>query len=240
MNEVSSLSLSGRRCRALLFDVDGTLSDSYMLGYTSTNEVLKSNGRGPISEDDYHAGTKLTTPRRLSWHVTGNPDDPIGLHLGQQFDDLYVGLVSKETAPFFNGIEDMLDSIKGEYPDVPFGALSNACGAYVRAVFDVNGYRDDFRVQLGADEVPAAKPEPDGLLQCCKSLGVDPSECVYVGDSPSDGLAAKAAGMQSIGVTWGSHPITTVKPAFTVTVESVSELKNTLLKLIDSAHNVDI
>lgn len=33
----------------------------------------------------------------MAWHVTGNPDDPIGESLGMQFDDLYVDLVSLET-----------------------------------------------------------------------------------------------------------------------------------------------
>jgi len=37
------------------------------------------------------------------------------------------------------------------------------------------------------------------------SLGVDVSQCVYVGDSPSDGRAACAAGMRSVGVGYGSH-----------------------------------
>ena len=60
------------------------------------------------------------------------------------------------------------------------------------------------QVALGADEVPAAKPEADGLLLCCQRLGVEPENSVYVGDSPTDGQAARAAGMKSIGVLWGA------------------------------------
>ena len=57
----------------------------------------------------------------------------------------------------------------------------------------------------GADSVPAAKPNPDGLLQCAKELGLDPRECIYVGDAVGDGKAARAAGMISVGVLWGSN-----------------------------------
>jgi phosphoglycolate phosphatase len=217
--------------RAILFDVDGTLSDSYMLGFTSTNNVLKSLDI-QISENVYHQGTKLTTPRRMAWHVTGNPDDPCGIELGRQFDDLYVKLVSMETAPFYDGIQDMLQAIKKEDKHVVFGALSNACGDYVTAVLRVNGVSDKFAIALGADQVPAAKPKPDGLLYICKKLNIDPAQCVYVGDSPSDGQAAEAAGMPSIGVTWGSHPEETVKPAFTRTVYSTRELSDALLQMI--------
>jgi beta-phosphoglucomutase-like phosphatase (HAD superfamily) len=54
-------------------------------------------------------------------------------------------------------------------------AVSNACGAYVRAVVHTNGVAEHFAVQLGADEVPAPKPAPDGLLMCCSTLAVDPT-----------------------------------------------------------------
>lgn len=218
--------------KAVLWDVDGTLSDSFMLGFTSTSKVLENNGKSAISEEEYHQGTKFTTPRRLAWHVTGNPDDPIGHDLGAQFDDLYVALVSMETAPFYDGILSVLDELQRERQDLQLGALSNACGAYVEAVLRVNGVKNRFGVQLGADQVEAAKPRPEGLLQCCRELGVQPGSCVYVGDSPTDAQAAAAAGMPSVGVTWGSHPAQSVRAAFTVTVDTVPELQEALLKLL--------
>ena len=58
------------------------------------------------------------------------------------------------------------------------------------------------RYSLFAGVVAAAKS--GGLLRCCRLLGADPSECVYVGDSLGDGLAASAAGLRSVGVRWGA------------------------------------
>jgi len=83
--------------------------------------------------------------------------------------------------------------------------------------------------------VPAAKPQPDGLWQVCRDLNhLDPSECVYIGDSPSDGGAAWSAGMRFIGVTWGSHSRESLESAWrseetstnhhVVLCDSVSEL----------------
>lgn len=225
------ISLSGKH--AIFWDVDGTLCDSYKLGFTSTNRVLEVNGHPLITESDYHSGTKLTTPRRLAWHTTGNPDDPSGLKLGQQFDDLYVGLVSQDTAPFYNGMKNLVESIS-QSENLKQGALSNACGSYVRAVMTENRVSHCFELQLGADEVPAAKPSPLGLLQLCKELNCPPAACVYIGDSPSDGEAAKAAGMFGIGVTWGSHPVETVTPAFERVVHSVDELQRELINWLSS------
>ena len=61
----------------------------------------------------------------------------------------------------------------------------------------------DRPVVVGGDETKRHKPEPEPLLVAAKRLGVDPDECAYVGDSPFDIRAAKAAGMHAIAVTWG-------------------------------------
>ena len=164
--------------------------------------------------------------------MTGDPENAIGLELGRQFDDLYVKLVSKSTAAFYSGIDNLLKIIASS-PRVVVAALSNACGSYARAVVHVNDFDNLFKVAYGADDVPKAKPAPDGLIAICEQLKLNPKRCVYVGDSPSDGKAAEAAGMASIGVTWGSHSLTAVQPEFNKVVHSVSELEETLIKFIN-------
>ena len=89
------------------------------------------------------------------------------------------------------------------------------------------------QVALGADEVPAAKPAADGLLLCCDRLGVEPSASVYVGDAPSDGQAAKAAGMQSIGVLWGANAEAALSGHFDALAADVPTLITTLRKMLD-------
>ena len=81
----------------------------------------------------------------------------------------------------------------------------------------------------GADTAPLPKPAPDGLLLVCHELNVEPAAAVYVGDSPSDAVAAQAAGMTSIGVTWGSHSRESLQEApFHVICETVNELASVL------------
>ena len=74
--------------RGILFDVDGTLSDSSLLCFEATVAVLEKNGYAPIQMADFHEGTRYTTPARFSWHVTGRTEDPIGKLLGKEFDDM--------------------------------------------------------------------------------------------------------------------------------------------------------
>lgn len=217
--------------KGVLWDVDGTLSDSFMLGFESTQQILQNNGYNRISEDDYHKGTRYTTPRRLAWHVTDNLDDPIGINLGNQFDELYVKLVSPKTAPLYDGIKELLQDICSQN-HVKVGALSNACGSYVESVLIENKIKSFFIASYGADQVPEAKPSSLGLLKLSSELDLNPSDCVYIGDSPSDGEAAKAAGMYSIGVTWGSHPISSIESKFDRICHTVSDLHIALKEFI--------
>ena len=60
-----------------------------------------------------------------------------------------------------------------------------------------------FETVVGGDETERHKPDPEPLLLAARRLGVSPQDCAYVGDSPFDIRAAKAAPMYSVAVTWG-------------------------------------
>lgn len=201
--------------QAVIFDVDGTLADSGKLGYDATLEVLARNNIDPITYEEYCRCTRYTTPERLAHHAGLIPEDDefatIGNQLASEFDDLYIGLVSYETAALFPGMFELIRSLP---ENVKVGALTNAVSRYAHAVLRANSeaLKDSnfdlykrFEIVLGADNVPRPKPHGDGLLLACQELRVDAARCVYVGDSPTDGLAAEAAGMSAIGVTWGAH-----------------------------------
>ena len=60
-----------------------------------------------------------------------------------------------------------------------------------------------FETLVGGDETERHKPDPQPLLLAAQRMGANPEQTAYVGDSPFDVLAAKAAGMFAIAVTWG-------------------------------------
>jgi pyrophosphatase PpaX len=60
-----------------------------------------------------------------------------------------------------------------------------------------------FETVVGGDETPRQKPHPDPLLLALDRLGARPQDAAYVGDSPFDMQAAKAAGIFAVGVSWG-------------------------------------
>jgi pyrophosphatase PpaX len=60
-----------------------------------------------------------------------------------------------------------------------------------------------FETIVGGDETRRHKPDPEPLVVAARRLGASPGDCAYVGDSPFDMRAARAAGMHGVAVTWG-------------------------------------
>eukprot|EP00536_Pseudo-nitzschia_multiseries_P006388 jgi/Psemu1/192935/e_gw1.134.101.1 len=221
--------------KAIIFDIDGTLADSWKLGFDATLVVLENNNLPLIDEKTYHECTKFSTPQRLARHAGLEPNtllfEQTGNKLATEFDDLYVGLVTTETAGFFPGVQELLRKISSSPLTIKVGCLTNACVAYAHAVLKENNNNDDLDLLgmcqsiHGADTVAAPKPEPDGLYKVCEELGISMGDSVYIGDSPSDALAADAAGMPSIGVMWGSHSEESLRKApFTFYAATPDEL----------------
>lgn len=245
-SEENSQPLLPHEADGVIFDIDGTLADSWKLGFDATQVVLKNQNIPLITEELYHECTKYCTPDRMARHAGLLPDQDkefsaVGKRLGDEFDELYVGLVSLETAGFYDGIEELILGLQSN-GDVKLAALTNACVEYAYAVLKTNcplltrgdegkGIYEKFISIHGADTVAKPKPYPDGLFLCCEEIGISPEKCVYIGDSPSDAVAAKSAGMVAIGVLWGSHPIESLKNApFDYLCESVDDLKILLVK----------
>lgn len=191
------------RLLALMFDVDGTLVDSFGLAFEATANVLTKRGFAAVSEAEYLEGCRYCTPERLARHAglaPGTADfERLGRELGADFDADYISKVSTETAPLFDGLKDVI--ARARHNELKLGCLTNAALDYAKVVLRTHDL--EFDSVHGADSVPKPKPAPDGLLTCCEELNVAPRNCVYVGDSPSDGAAAVAARFAAaIGVAW--------------------------------------
>ena len=73
--------------------------------------------------------------------------------------------------------------------------IKDVC-VYGLSIFDMDKY---FDVVIGQDEVTKGKPDPEGIFKACKQLNMGHDNCIYVGDSKTDILAAKNAGVYAIG-----------------------------------------
>jgi pyrophosphatase PpaX len=104
------------------------------------------------------------------------------------------------------GMLDVLDRLHAEGRRL--GIVTAKRHETVELAFARLPLRDYFEVVVGAEDTERHKPDPEPILLALERLGAPAADAVYVGDSPFDIGAARAAGVHAIGVTWGGiHPM---------------------------------
>jgi phosphoglycolate phosphatase len=114
--------------------------------------------------------------------------------------EYYFDLVEHKS-PLFPEVREVLNLLSRRYL---LGLISNTPRAYFEKVFP----RDLallFRATTFGDEMRDPKPDPGALLGMMRRLNVTPDQCCYVGDSISDVLMAKRAGVRIFSVTTGDN-----------------------------------
>jgi pyrophosphatase PpaX len=188
------------RFRIVLFDLDGTLIDS-----------------GPIILASMQHAVRTVLDREV-------PPDELGLTIGGQ------GIVAQmqaidaehadellevykehndglhETLEAFDELIALLPRLKAEGRRL--GIVTAKRHRTVRLALDrFPALRDDFDVVVAHEDTDRHKPDPDPVALAIERLGGTPPDAAYVGDSPFDIQAAKAAGAYAVAVGWGGiHP----------------------------------
>jgi pyrophosphatase PpaX len=183
------------RFPVVLFDLDGTVIDSgaiilasmrhaakEVLGAEPPDELLMSAVGGPGLE----AQMQALAPDRVEELVRVYRAHNEPLH-----DELVC----------CDGIEDVLVRLKDEGRRL--GIVTAKRRTTVDLAFNVLPLRHLFETVVGGDETERHKPHPEPLLLAAERFGADPTECAYIGDSPFDIRAARAARMYAVAVTWG-------------------------------------
>lgn len=213
--------------KLLLFDNDGTLSDSVPRCQQATNYALAEAGFPGVSTAETAEGMRLETVLRMMSHA-GSDDRDLGRQLAASYHRHSSPLVDETL--LFPGISEMLESLS--VSGYAMGIVSNNLSNTVERVLRANNVISHFPVIIGEDNADETKPRPEGLLQACRLCGYGAEVSVYVGDGPSDALAARAAGVISVGVRWNTHdPIDVSAMGFDYLIDSPGELKTLLGRL---------
>lgn len=185
-----------RRVRAVLFDIDGTLLDTRDAWVAAFDGGLAAIRRPSIPGSV--AAQWIGTPIEVIYA------DRCGLS-GAELARAVVAFQEIEAASVrsgmraYPGIREALERL-GAWR---LAAVTNKRRDTAIEALRASGLLPFFAVVLGGDSVSHKKPSPDPVLQAASELGVDPRECVVVGDTENDARAGKAAGARAIGVTWG-------------------------------------
>jgi pyrophosphatase PpaX len=178
----------------VLFDFDGTVVDSGSMILASFRHATKTVLDRELSNAELLAavGTPLHAQMRL---IDAERADELVAVYRAHNEPLH------DTLQPCDGVLDVLRRLKDEGRRL--GIVTAKRGATVELAFAVLPLRDYFDVVVAAEDVERHKPAPDPVLVALERLQAQPDEAVYVGDSPFDVAAAKAAGVHSVAVTWG-------------------------------------
>lgn len=188
--------------RACIFDLDGTLTDTLESLTYSVNETMKEIGLPGITSEQCREfvgnGAKVLIEKTLK--ASGDE----GLTRFDEAFSAYQRIFDKcctyRVKPY-PGISEMLRKMKEH--GLSLGVLSNKPDRQaVHVVEEIFGKGMFDHIQGQKEGVPR-KPDPAALLSIAEEFGVPSSETLYIGDSEVDGATGKAAGMDTVLVSWG-------------------------------------
>lgn len=184
----------------VLFDLDGTLIDTYDIILASFRHTVRTVLGRELPDEVLmqKVGQPLVTQM---WDFT----DDAAVH--DQLVEAYRAhndVIHDERVALFPGVADALGELAAM--GCPLGVVTSKRSGLARRALELTGIDGRFAFVLGPDECPAHKPDPAPVAQGCAELGLDPSRCLYVGDSPFDMQAGNGAGCTTVAARWGMFP----------------------------------
>ena len=188
------------RARGVIFDMDGTLADSVDYYYRMACEIVEAANAPPISRERVCELMGSGAPDLLRKLLP--PDFPAS--------EAKLARIVRERLPGWmragEGIEplpgcvDLLHRLHTRGHRLGIATSSGRALPYL----DRWGVRPLFHAIVGREDVRRRKPHPDVVLHCLRQMGLEPDDAVYVGDSPIDIEAGRAAGLFTVGVLTGT------------------------------------
>ena len=187
----------------IAFDLDGTLVDTAPDLVGALNSLLHEQGLPPLPLRlaRVMVGRGALALIEQGFSAAGAPLDPAKTpQLFDRFIVLYLDRIADESRPF-EGVEAALDALANA--GAVLAVCTNKRTDLSLTLLDTLGLTQRFAVVMGADKVPAAKPDPRHLTATIEAAGGRLDSALMVGDSATDIGAARAAGVTSIVVSFG-------------------------------------
>lgn len=222
---ICDIMIKAEQFKAIIFDMDGVIIDSESISdivwekaavdfnIKMTIDILNSC-RGSNKHDIL---IKLT-------NIYGQDFDANGFlaRTGVYFDEI----ARTKGIPLMPYAQEALSLLKPKYK---IALASSTKGDDVRSELSANGLLNFFETLTTGEQVVHSKPDPEIYLMACKSIGLDPKECVAVEDSTNGVKSASAAGLFTVMIPDKIQPTEEIKPLCNKIFPSLKEFTNYFL-----------
>lgn len=206
--------------KLVMFDLDGTLIDSVPDLAMAIDTMLLKLGRSAAGVESVRQwvgnGVHVLVRRALAGRLDhANVDEGEAEHALGIFMEAYEGVHG--LTKVYPGVRETLKWLQSS--GVEMALITNKPERFVAPLLDELKLGRFFRWIIGGDTLPQKKPDPAALFHVMKMAGIPGSQCLFVGDSRSDVLAAKAAGVSCVALSYGynhGRPIAEESPAMVI------------------------
>ncbi len=188
------------KIEAVLFDLDGTLLDSFPDFLASLENIKIKSSSKKIDESIIRANVSDGSSKLLKLVFNIDKDD-------RDFDDYkrnFLNEYEKNILMYGNlflGVSDLLNFLLEK--KIPYGIVTNKPRKYTEIILKKSSLLRQSKVVICCDDGFESKPNPKGINHACNILGVPNSKCIYIGDHENDLNASLAAGTISGLCTFG-------------------------------------
>ena len=209
--------------RLLLFDLDGTLANTdemVVQSFYALYKIYKPRVVRSREELYYFSGPQIRETLKKEF-----PDYDL-----EEMREAFARISKSLYAPYVTEYPDEIETLKAlKEAGYLLGVVTNKGKPLTKYNLELCHLNDIFDVVITADDVAAAKPDPQGIFKAMEVLGIkDKKDVLYIGDNDIDYYSGTNAGVDTLLVTWGPREIKSVNKA-KYTASSYNEVRKILL-----------
>jgi HAD superfamily hydrolase (TIGR01509 family) len=225
--------------RGIIFDLDGTLISLHVDGSAFRREIAQELASGGFRMDLIQADSKGLYVQDILDRARSQIDDGL---VKADYEDMkrrtFKALDALEVewirhSQLLPGAAAILSRLSGEDKvPITLALLTNSGRAATRYALKELGLARYFPRSFTRDDLPAMKPRPEGITTAIAELGLHKSEVLYVGDSPTDIIASRGAGIRVASVAthrYDAEALRKLGPDYTLS--SLPDLESLLLRI---------
>lgn len=189
--------MKGNEIQGTIFDLDGTLIDSYEAIYLGFHHVYTEMGLPPMPFEQVKGVVGLGLNHTFR-QLLGEERAPRALFLfRRKYEEVFL-----ENTRLLPDVREVLETLHGR--GIRLAVATNKLGRFSREIFEHFRMEKLFTVIVGDGDVPQNKPNPEMLRLAMEKMGVEKERTIFVGDSVIDIQTGKNAGVRVFAVPTGN------------------------------------